>query len=34
MNLPNIEELIRKMNDDSRHARATLARDRDSFPPI
>ncbi len=32
MNFPNVEELIRRMDDDSRHARVTLARMPDAFP--
>ena len=34
MNFGNVEELIRRMDDDSRHARAALARARDAFPAL
>ena len=34
MNFENIEELIRRMDDDSRHARTALARAPDAFPPL
>ena len=34
MNFENVEELIRRMDDDSRHARTALARAPDAFPPL
>ena len=32
MNFENVEELIRRMDDDSRHARTALSRMPDAFP--
>ncbi len=34
LNLPNVEELIRRMDDDCRHARIALARAPDAFPVL
>jgi riboflavin kinase/FMN adenylyltransferase len=34
MNFPSVEELIRRMDDDSRQARMTLARNPDTFPML
>jgi riboflavin kinase/FMN adenylyltransferase len=34
MNFDSVDELIRRMDDDSRRARATLAREPDAFPPL
>jgi len=34
MNFDSVEELIRRMDDDSRHARTALARAPDAFPPL
>jgi len=34
LNLPSVDELIRRMDDDSRHARTALARQPDAFPVL
>ena len=34
MNFASVEELIRRMDDDSRHARTALARAPDAFPAL
>ncbi len=34
MNFADVEELIRRMDEDSRHARTALARAPDAFPPL